>query len=250
MTKDDRNLRFDINWKVTALSVLLLPALVKLGFWQLSRAEEKSALMVQWNQQQAQPAIELLSSKQHIVDNHRVGVSGQFLTQYYWLLDGKVLNSKIGYHVVMAFSIDGTDEQVLVDRGWVRADQYREVLPSIDTPTGNVYISGSWSKPSNIALVEEVGSVEGLAWPIKILEMNTEIMALQADAAFPENIIRLDEGSVGALEANWQPINTSPAKHQGYAVQWFTMSFALFILWILSNTNLKSYIQLKRIPKN
>ena len=50
--------------------------------------------------------------------------------------------------------------------------------------------------------------------------------------------VRIDSGVAAALTVDWQVVNVSPEKHTGYAVQWFTMAAALFILFILRSTNL------------
>ena len=46
---------------------------------------------------------------------------------------------------------------------------------------------------------------------------------------------RIDEDNAGSYITQWPVINTQPAKHQGYAVQWFAMSIALVLLyaWLL-----------------
>jgi cytochrome oxidase assembly protein ShyY1 len=50
--------------------------------------------------------------------------------------------------------------------------------------------------------------------------------------------LRLEGGSVGALQTERLIVNVSPAKHTGYAVQWFAMAVALGIIFIFLNTNL------------
>ena len=37
-------LRIDFEWRITLFTVILVPALIMLGFWQLSRADEKEVL--------------------------------------------------------------------------------------------------------------------------------------------------------------------------------------------------------------
>ena len=37
---------------------------------------------------------------------------------------------------------------------------------------------------------------------------------------------------------DWQVVNVSPQKHQGYAVQWFAMAAVLFIFYLLRSSNL------------
>ncbi len=242
MGKGGIKFHFDINWKLTLFVVTLFPLLILLGFWQLSRAEEKEALLNTWNQQHALPAIEMRSTSQDIPNNRRVRIKGQFDAIQYWLLEGKVLNGRLGYHVVMAFMLDGSMERVLVNRGWVAANKYREILPEFTTPVGTVFISGTWSKPSDVALIEETGNSANSVWPVRILEANIQPMGEQYGVEFPTNIVRIDEDSAAALQVYWQPINIIPAKHLGYAVQWFAMAFALVVLWVFSNTNLRNFL--------
>jgi len=40
------------------------------------------------------------------------------------------------------------------------------------------------------------------------------------------------------VEAGWPVVNVSPAKHRGYAVQWFTMAAALIVFFVFRSSNL------------
>ena len=40
------------------------------------------------------------------------------------------------------------------------------------------------------------------------------------------------------MQADWQVVNVSPAKHRGYAVQWFSMAAVLALLYLARSTNL------------
>ena len=44
--------RWDANWKTLIFVLLAMPILIKLGFWQLERADEKLALQARFAQQQ------------------------------------------------------------------------------------------------------------------------------------------------------------------------------------------------------
>ena len=79
-----------------------------------------------------------------------------------------------------------------------------------------------------------------MPWTLQALEMNKLVPALSeatglAVAPYP---VRIDAGEPGALLVDWQIVNVSPAKHTGYAVQWFTMAVALAIIFLLRNSNL------------
>ena len=46
-------LEFDFEWRITLFTLVLLPLLISLGFWQLQRAEEKAQLAAAFELQQA-----------------------------------------------------------------------------------------------------------------------------------------------------------------------------------------------------
>ena len=52
-------LSFDFEWRTTALTVVLLPVLVSLGFWQLERADEKTAIAAKNAQRTAAALVSL-----------------------------------------------------------------------------------------------------------------------------------------------------------------------------------------------
>jgi surfeit locus 1 family protein len=60
---------------------------------------------------------------------------------------------------------------------------------------------------------------------------------LQAGDVFPFPV-RIDAGESGALSVDWQVVNMSPQKHQGYAVQWFAMAAVLFGFYIVRCSNI------------
>ena len=45
-------------------------------------------------------------------------------------------------------------------------------------------------------------------------------------------------------------VNVTPAKHTGYAVQWFAMAFALGIIFIFFNTNLAELLKRRKDEEN
>ena len=58
--------------------------------------------------------------------------------------------------------------------------------------------------------------------------------------------LRINAGQPGALEVAWQVVNVSPAKHRGYAVQWFTMATVLALIYLLRCSNLWQLLAVRR----
>lgn len=62
--------------------------------------------------------------------------------------------------------------------------------------------------------------------------------------------LRLDESSTGAFQTERLVVNVTPAKHTGYAVQWFAMALALGIIFIFLNTNLAELLKRRKDEEN
>lgn len=242
MTKKQK-LQWDFNWKLSLAVLIFLPLLVRLGFWQLERAEEKARIKAHWVAQQSLPAIEvqLSSVEKDIHQYRRVRVQGHFLPEKFWLQENQIIDGRLGYHVIMPFRAnDGT--LIAVDRGWVLGSPLRDFVPEIITPKDDIWLSGSLMIPSDSKLIREADvSVKG--WPHKILEVDLAVLSKQLEMKLLTQLLRLEEGSPGALEVFWQPINISPQKHIGYAVQWFVMAGALIILFIFASSNLAHWLK-------
>lgn len=231
-----------INWKITLASGIFLPLLIGLGFWQLSRAQEKQVLLDHWYIQQALPPVTINNLDE--IENGNIGMlvlQGEFDPAQYWLLENRFHKGKLGYEVLMVLhTVAG--EHLLVNRGWVAASPYREELPKFATPTEQIELRGTLRKPTDFSMLDEKDQ-QADSWPQRILEINIERMSkLYGSDLYPE-IFRLEQQSTGALDIDWPVVNVTPAKHKAYAFQWFAMAFALLVLWICANTNILQLIR-------
>ena len=72
---------------------------------------------------------------------------------------------------------------------------------------------------------------------VQAVEIDKFLTALDGERLFPF-VVRLGESEPSAYEARWPLINAEPEKHQGYAVQWFTMAAALALIFIIRSSNI------------
>jgi surfeit locus 1 family protein len=237
-------IHLDLDWRTSIVSVLLLPMLVGLGLWQLQRADEKAVINTQWELRRSHspvPLQSLDSANAELLQYLPVQLSGHFLSAKYFLLDNRIHRGQFGNEVLAVFKLKDSGEAVLVNRGWIAADPSRRqepTIPEVDGPvliTGHVYVS-----PGEPYLLADTALESG--WPkrIQAIEMDKFEAVVKQNmgvALFP-HAVRIDSDSAAALTVDWQVVNVSPEKHTGYAVQWFTMAAALFILFILRSTNL------------
>lgn len=209
-----------------------MPLLLRLGFWQLERAEEKQQLLSVYQQQRKLPArkLEIVEASQQLSDYQSHIISGQYDREHYWLLDNKPRGGKVGYEVVMPL---WTGQQwILVNRGWVAAPRLREQLPIIATPIEPIVIQGYFYSSSKNALLTHSESDLAQAWPKRVLQIDINTVEKALSNEFFPTILRIEADSPGALVTEWPVINTLPEKHQAYAVQWFAMAIALIFLYV------------------
>ena len=233
--------RFEADWRTTLFALVLVPALAGLGFWQLSRAEEKAVIAEEFERKRArEPAAlaELAGAESAELAYHPVRLSGQFRSEYF-LQDNRLVQGRYGNEVLGVFELAGGG-LALVNRGWIVADPARQSLPEAPVVEGPVSITGSVYVAPGAAYTLAEDPYLG-DWPIRVqaLDMAKAAGALGVTEdklfAYP---VRIDEGQAGALYVDWPVVNVSPAKHFGYAVQWFAMSMVLAVLYILRSTNL------------
>lgn len=255
-TLAQQNFQFEFNWKLTLFTLLLLPLLIRLGFWQLSRAEEKRLLQDTQLAQQALPPVDY-SPSAIPADFRLVRAEGQFDTQHYWLLEGRHYNGKLGYEVLMPLQL--AKGWLLVNRGWVPAGKYREDNPQITTPSGQIQVTGSLVTPSDSPLINHKDQQQHIVqWPPRILEIDIELLnhhyattlsdtAPTRPSIFTNKVLHISAENEAAFAVEWRSINMSPQKHTAYAVQWFSMALALMVLWLFASSNLS---QLIAAPRN
>jgi surfeit locus 1 family protein len=228
--------RFD--WKLSLLTALLLPLLLSLGFWQLSRAQEKQQLQEQYaaRQSEASIALEQLNPADDL-QYRQVTLAGRYESARSFLLDNRIHQGRVGYDLITPLVMD-TNKVVFVNRGWLPQGATREQLPELEVIDGRITVQGSVYVPVGTQLV--LGAVmptEG--WPRVIQALDIRAMGAEAGYrvtdVFPFSV-RLAEGAPGVLVRDWPVISMTPERHQGYAVQWFAMAIMLLGLYLYYST--------------
>lgn len=241
-------IQFHLNLKLTLFSGLFFPLLLSLGFWQVDRADQKEGILDAFDHQKNKKHTALnVHAAELLVDYQSVELSGAYVSERYWLLEGRTQKSVPGYHVLMPFVLSDNNV-VIVDRGWLPANPDRSILPKFDTPRLTLNIMGSIQPVSDIAFVDETENTL-VVWPHRILEVDIEIMSSQFGSALFSKVIRLDETEPSAFSIINRPVNMTPQKHIGYAVQWFSLALALAVLWLFASSNIADVLR-KIITKN
>jgi len=223
----------------TLVTLILLPVLISLGFWQLSRAEEKREILAKQEQKRQMPALHITGNvdSQDALEHRELVVKGKYLPEYQILVDNKVHNGQVGYYVVTPLRIVGTESIVLVNRGWIKGTGRREVLPAIQTPESNITIHArakfvtkdivTWFSDKNRL---------GTDWPALVRWI--DIMELNRDIPFelkPYLLLQTSDSNQDYVR-NWKWVNSPPEKNITYAVQWFSLAATLLLIFVFVNT--------------
>jgi len=238
-----RGFLFTPEWRSIGLALLLLPFLLALGFWQLERAGEKTVLQAHFETRERQGPVDI----EELFDladlrYQPIRLTGEFDHQRTVYLDNRIHNRQFGYEVVTLFKLHDRDHWVFVNRGWVAGDSSRRSLPSVGELNGIVDLVGEVHVPQSEMLT--LGTEESAAaWPRVMQTINVSKLASEISVPVFPYTVRLAKNSPGSFEENWVVVNLKPAKHTGYAVQWFSMSVALTLLVIVANTNIIALIK-------
>lgn len=236
-------LQWSPDWKSVLFTACLLPVLVSLGFWQLQRAEVKRAEQARYEAGLAAAPLSLAELGDDPANYRPVAISGRFDPRRYFLLDNRTRNGEAGFEVIGLLQESGSQRLVAVNRGWVAGGADRRHLPVVTFPDGEIRVTGNLYRPEvRHWMVPPPPSASG-DWPR--LSASMTVADLQSSLGEPlyPHLVRLAADSPAALVTDWQPINTQPEKSTGYAVQWFLMAFALLVLFVLRNSNLRDWIR-------
>ena len=227
------------NWKLSLFGLLFLPLFVSLGFWQLDRSEEKQKILEAFYQQQALTPVSFLEydASQPF---QAVSLQGHFDSKQFWLLENQVYQGRNGYRVIAPFYLQPSvapneSSAVLVDLDWVAAPPTRDYLPEVSFQTARQTLVGFIIQPADNPLLSYSSERVAGEWPRRIVEVDISAMAEEKGVVLFDGLLKLDR-----LQP---PLNTTPEKHQGYAVQWFAMAVALLLALLIANTNLVAVIK-------
>lgn len=216
------------------LTLCAIGLFTRLGIWQIQRAQEKQQAITAFDKQAANPVFNWSTTTKNPEQYQSLSARGEYLSQVFFL-DNQHHDHKFGYDVILSL-LQENGEVVLVDRGWVAIESRdKEALPQISIPEGNIEITGTAYYPSKKGLV--------LGEPLEKVADNIAIVETQDVTIFSKFlhksvypfIIRESENSAGSYVRDWKIVSMPPARHYGYAVQWFGLALVTLIIFISLN---------------
>jgi surfeit locus 1 family protein len=213
---------------------------IYLGVWQLERANYKQAeFEVYQLNATLEPTIlnekAVLSFDKSNIQWRNVEITGRYASDVTYLLDNQVEKGDVGYHVYTPINLPNTENWVMVNRGWIAAPLYREQVPKIVTPEGELTIYGEIILPQKSSILgdsrdEDLG--RGI-WRVQDIKMENFQNRLGGELA--PFLIRLGPASASGYSRSWPNPGSGKEMHLAYAFQWFLLAAAVAILYFMSN---------------
>lgn len=202
-----------------------------LGFWQLDRAEQKRAVREAFDN----PGEYLRVQDGTLYPLYQpLTASGRYLGERQFLVDNMILDGRIGYFVVTPFAYGSGEPLLLVNRGWVAKAPARDLAATI--ATGNADGAGAITVKGRAGHLPRVGIRAGEAfpggmnWPRTANWPTVDELAAALDREVLPFVLLADPEPGSGLIRRWEPRQSGPMRHIGYAFQWFALAAATVVL--------------------
>jgi surfeit locus 1 family protein len=225
-------LRFAV---ITLAALLAAGATARLGWWQLDRAAQKTALQSAIDERGRQPplaAAALATNAEQASSQHhrRVRLAGRWSATHTVFLDNRQLaTSQPGFYILTPLVLaDG--RAVLVQRGWAPRDAAdRTRLPTVPTSPDEVRVEGRIAPPPARTFAfagEDRGRIR----------QNLDLDEFARETGLrlaPLTLLQLDPATPSeGLQRTWPAPSSGVDRHRGYAFQWFGLAALVVMLYV------------------
>jgi surfeit locus 1 family protein len=219
----------------TLAALALIALLLRLGVWQLHRADEKRALYDAFaSGSDATVPITLAAGRppryQHAEAEGRYDGTRQIL------IDNMVDAAGAGYFVITPFALSGGG-WLLVNRGWVPLGASRAALPNVAVAGNPRHIRGRADNMPSPGI--RMGTPAPLAPPYPVVAnfpSRDEIARLLHESAWvATDLVLLDPAEPDGFVRHWSAPGFPPMRHIAYAVQWFALALTLLVIYLVTN---------------
>jgi surfeit locus 1 family protein len=232
MQADAAALRFRPQLWPTLVAAGAFAVLLALGTWQVERLHWKEALIAERAAQLAAPPEPLpaQSDDWRAWDFRRVTVAGEFDHEAEQLYGVAAIEGQVGHHVITPL-VRADGPAILVDRGWVPADQAHPAARRQGQLEGRVEITGiaryrgegrpGWFTPEN---QPEQGLWYSYDLPALEAAVGIELLPVVVEVDATANPGGLPQGGRTNL--------VLPNNHLQYAITWYGLAAALLAIYV------------------
>jgi len=209
---------------------------IRLGIWQLDRLHQRQARNAVIEARLGEPAVDFPpSAPLDEQEYHRVTVRGRFVPEQAVFLENQPYNDQAGFHLLVPYQVEGLQQALLVDRGWIAFDQGLGLDPrqlagdaAASSTIQGVLLPGQ-AEPALAFLADQVpaaGEPPLVSWRVVNLDGLQAQMPFQLYPLYLAQTAPLPDAEGEPLPVYEPDLSNGP--HLSYAIQWF--SFAAIAL--------------------
>jgi surfeit locus 1 family protein len=234
---------FTRRWLLANLLVLAaLAALVRLGIWQLDRLEWRRAHNARVQENQQAPTLRLdtgsLDADFYDMEFRSVIVTGEYLMDDEIVLRNQIwgdeFGTRLGVKLFTPLLIPGTDSAILVERGWIPADDAANPARAQYAVDGEVTVEG-WLRRAETDLNINLNPDPTLAHGEQRLDAWTHLDLARLDAQTEVDLLPVylqrapDDPQTAPPYQLQSSFDLGEGSHLGYAIQWFLFAVVLAV---------------------
>jgi len=215
-----------VKWTLSSILVILgVFVLIRLGFWQLDRLDQRRKFNDHYLKQISLKPIDLnvkpIPKSLADMEYREISVSGYYDFENEIYLQNQANQNEPGYRVVTPLLIDNSESAVFIERGWISFTDFENMEEINEKYDQKQSISGIIRNPeSNDKILESETSTDNqqnfyLYVDINSLQTKTDYELL------PIYIQQKGENEYGKPIPQIAEIEISEGPHFGYAIQWF-----------------------------
>jgi surfeit locus 1 family protein len=211
-------------WLPYALGAVLVVLFVGLGFWQVSRAQDKRV---------TQQAFERQTGSTRFVHGmdvkpfQQLSAEGVFDAGRQFLLDNIIVAGRNGHYVLTPLVYSPGEPALMVNRGWVERSGDDVDPAALALPGGRVTVRGRAGALPRAGYRMGAAFESTSAWPRHaVYPTLDELAAALGRELQPFVLLLAPEENYGLLR-RWEPAEIGPGRHYAYAFQWFAMAIVL-----------------------
>ncbi|MGE7390627.1 SURF1 family protein [Streptomyces sp. NPDC004126] len=225
---------------LTLVALVLIPVMIKLGFWQFHRHEHRVAQneLIAKNLYGKPVPVTGVTSPGHTVPRadywRAVTATGTYDPAHEVVVRMRTSNDdKVGFHVVTPLVL-GDGRVVLVNRGWVPGgDDPRAYPPVPAAPSGEVTVTGRL-KADETSGGSGIKDRKGLPdRQVMLINSGQQAAALGKPVLGGYLELTGPEPAGGSPEMVAEPDHDSIGAHMAYAIQWWLFASAVPVGWLV-----------------
>lgn len=210
----------------------LIALFVSLGSWQLDRAAEKNKVQALF---ESDASYSRLTDDLPVTRFQNIETFGNYDAERQVLIENMFLDGRNGYYVITALRYSAERPLLIVNRGWLARPAAGDPEPDVSVGSVARSVRGRVGFLPRVGIRADEPFESGADWPKKGTYPTLEDLSGQLGEELLPFILLLSPQDDDGYVRRWQPRDSGPMMHYGYAFQWFAMAAAVLgmLLWRL-----------------